>query len=238
IFQHAIQRLHQEIIVWLGLKHTNVIPLYGMTMGFGQFPAMVYPWLENNLCSCNISCLIVHSRSIVHDNLSGVCDLICIDLILTYMSNVQVNVLIHNNGRACIADFGLSMLLTELGASTFTTSFQARGTLHWAAPELLDLQMIENAPKVVLTLQSDVYSFGGITLQVCYTNALFCSHVLMYLDDQHILTGNVPYHDYAHEAQVIHAISKGSTPTCLSQEVVTDCQWKFIQQCWTSIDAG
>ncbi|KAF9219700.1 hypothetical protein BS17DRAFT_788969 [Gyrodon lividus] len=64
------------------------------------------------------------SRSVVHGDLSG------------------LNVLMHGNGRACIADFGLSMLLNELGGSTFSTSFQARGTLRWAAPELLHLNSV------------------------------------------------------------------------------------------------
>ena len=62
------------------------------------------------------------------------------------------------------------MLLTELGGSTFATSFQARGTLRWTAPELLDLEVpedgMEESPRVAPTTQSDVYSFGGVMLQV------------------------------------------------------------------------
>ena len=41
------QRLRREIKVWLNLKHDNVLPLLGTTMGFGRFPAMVCPWAEN-----------------------------------------------------------------------------------------------------------------------------------------------------------------------------------------------
>ena len=85
--------------------------------------------------------------------------------------------LIHENGQAYIADFGLSMLLTELGGSTFATSFHARGTLRWTAPELLDLEvpedgMEEESPRVAPTTQSDVYSFGGVMLQVRSTRLL------------------------------------------------------------------
>ena len=29
------------------LNHSNVLPLFGTTSGFGPFPAMVCPWLEN-----------------------------------------------------------------------------------------------------------------------------------------------------------------------------------------------
>ncbi|KAH0830106.1 WD40-repeat-containing domain protein [Lanmaoa asiatica] len=141
------QRLRREIKVWLNLKHVSVLPLLGTTMGFGRFPAMVCPWVENgaltsyledrhdSLSVVEILGLLnnvasglqyLHSRSVVHGDLSG------------------SNVLIRENGRAYIADFGLSMLLTELGGSTFATSFHARGTLRWTAPELLDLEVPED----------------------------------------------------------------------------------------------
>ncbi|KAG6375773.1 hypothetical protein JVT61DRAFT_2623 [Boletus reticuloceps] len=84
----------------------------------------------------------------------------------------DTNVLICENGRAYISDYGLSMLLTELGGSTFATPFHVWGTLRWTAPELLDLEIPEDdtgeeSPRVAPTTLSDVYSFGSITLQVC-----------------------------------------------------------------------
>ncbi|KAF8842624.1 WD40 repeat-like protein [Paxillus ammoniavirescens] len=41
------KKLNREIRVWLNLKHINILPLFGTTMDFGQFPAMVCPWLED-----------------------------------------------------------------------------------------------------------------------------------------------------------------------------------------------
>ncbi|KAF9219862.1 hypothetical protein BS17DRAFT_370394 [Gyrodon lividus] len=99
------------------------------------------------------------------------------NIALTYISNLESNVLIHDNGRACIADFGLSTLLTELGGSTFATSRQGGGALRWAAPELLNLDVEgfadeEHTSRAPPTPQSDTYSFGGIMLQVCHCLAL------------------------------------------------------------------
>ena len=65
---------------------------------------------------------------------------------------------------ACIADFGLSTLLTQLGGSTFAATYQAKGTVRWMAPELLDP---EDDSQTTPTTQTDVYSFGTIMLQVC-----------------------------------------------------------------------
>ena len=116
--------------------------------------------------------LSVHSRSVVHGDLSGVRFVLPTHDHNNFIDTctLQSNVLIRESGKACIADFGLSMLLTELGGSTFATSFQARGTLRWTAPELLDLEVpeddMEESPCVVPTTQSDVYSFGGVMLQV------------------------------------------------------------------------
>ncbi|KAF9228982.1 WD40 repeat-like protein [Gyrodon lividus] len=220
------KRLRREIRVWLNLEHTNVLPFFGTTMGFGQFAAMVCPWIEggpltsylerrdDNLTTVERLVLLgdvamglqyLHSQSVVHGDLSG------------------LNVLIRDNGRACIADFGLSMLLTELDRSIFSTSFQTRGTLRWAAPELqyLNIQVSsdeDNLPRVPPTPQSDIYSFGGIMLQV--------------------LTGKIPYHYYPRDERVLLALSQGETPTRPSQALVTDGRWTFIQRCWTSVDAG
>ncbi|KIJ10290.1 hypothetical protein PAXINDRAFT_86264, partial [Paxillus involutus ATCC 200175] len=138
----------------------------------------------------------LHSRSVVHGDLSG------------------PNVLIDDNGRACICDFGLSTLLTQLGGSTFATTHQHPGTLRWTAPELLDFQ--GSAP-IIPSPRSDVYSFGRIMLQ--------------------ILTGKVPYHYCTREGQVMHAISKGEIPKRPRQELVTDRQWSFMQRCWMPLGA-
>ncbi|KAF9229900.1 kinase-like domain-containing protein, partial [Melanogaster broomeanus] len=138
----------------------------------------------------------VHSRSVVHGDLSG------------------SNVLIDGNGRACIADFGLSTLLTALGGSTFSTSAKMGGTLRWAAPEVLNLNTEdeENLPRVPPTTRSDVYSFGRIMLQV--------------------LTGKIPFYYIHRQEKVLLVISRGGIPRRPDLSVITSPQWKFIQRCW------
>jgi hypothetical protein len=76
----------------------------------------------------------------------------------------------------------LSILLTKIGGSTYATSSHATGTLRWAAPEILDLQVPEdgeNPLHVSPTPRSDVYLFDRIMLQVCPATALFCSRASM-----------------------------------------------------------
>ncbi|KAF9239099.1 kinase-like protein, partial [Melanogaster broomeanus] len=220
------QRLGREIKIWLNLNHINVLPLFGTTMRFGRFPAMVCPWLENGSLSSYLEreddklttvqrfillsdvaagLHYLHSRSIVHGDLSG------------------SNVLIQSDGRASIADFGLSTLMTELGGSTISTSLRQRGTLRWAAPELLHLNLQvsadeENSPDVPSTPGSDTYSFGRIMLQV--------------------LTGKIPYYYYRRDERVMLAISQDETPIRPGIAVMTKCRWAFIQECWSTVDDG
>ena len=187
-------------------------------------------------------CLAVHSCSVVHGDLSGVGIIMSIHNHVTSLTGtLQSNVLIRESGRAYIADFGLSMLLTELGGSTFATSLHARGTLRWTAPELLDLEvpedgMEEESPHIAPTTQSDVYSFGGVMLQVrgthCPTHPTVRSHVHV----GQILSGNVPYHYYTREAQVVHAVSRGISPRRPNSALVTERRWMFIGRCWSTID--
>jgi len=74
---------------------------------------------------------------------------------------LQSNVLVQGNGRACLADFGLStMVLGFTNPSYFTTSI--KGNIRWAAAELFD----EDDTAVSLSIECDVYSFGSIALQV------------------------------------------------------------------------
>jgi len=80
---------------------------------------------------------------------------------------VQSNVLVQGNGRACLADFGLStMVLGFTNPSYFTRSI--RGNIRWAAAELFEVpdDDDEDMTVVSLSIECDVYSFGSITLQV------------------------------------------------------------------------
>lgn len=155
---------------------------------------------------------------------------------------IQSNILINENGSAWITDFGLSTLLTELGGLTFATSFHARGTIRWMAPELFDLNVLENEleeapPCISPTTHNDTYSFGSIMLQVC--NISPSRITTLRIKHQHngqILSGKVPYHYYPNDMQVVHAVLKGITPTRPSNALVTDCRWTFIQRCWSTVD--
>jgi len=75
-------------------------------------------------------------------------------------------VLIYADGTACLADFGLSVMLASISPTSYNST--VKGTLRWMAPELLEQR--EDGSPGRPSKQSDIYSFGGLMLQVCLKN--------------------------------------------------------------------
>jgi serine/threonine protein kinase len=88
------------------------------------------------------------------------------------MSSCKTNVLIDGDGKAYLADFGLSGTFTKVAGMTYLARMSCHpGAVRWAAPELL---FGEESNSAATTL-SDMYSFGSIMLQVS------CSPLLVQL---------------------------------------------------------
>jgi serine/threonine protein kinase len=99
---------------------------------------------------------------VVHGDLTGVRSIIySISCIL--MPSCKNNVLIDGDGKAYLADFGLSGTLEKLTGMTYLAKLTCHpGAVRWAAPELLSGEESTS----VATIQGDMYSFGNIMLQV------------------------------------------------------------------------
>ncbi|KAF8552202.1 kinase-like protein [Imleria badia] len=216
-YQVKQKAVEQELNVWVGLNHPNVLPLYGITLGFGLFPAFVCPWAHHGTLSEYLEKFdarldlkkrlillgdiaaglqYLHSRNIVHGDLSG------------------LNVLITKRERACLSDFGLSTLIEQVSDTT-SSDLSFPGNIRWAAPELLD-GCKEGTPASQLSSpQADIYSFGSIMLQ--------------------ILSGKPPFHEIQRVAQIVIMISRGNQPSRVpgwDGEAIPDVLWAFIEACW------
>lgn len=108
--------------------------------------------------------LPVHSEDILHGSLSGVCGY-AYPCQFTYAQIIQSGIVINASGTALLSDFALSTLVDEHGSPLFGQSQPEPGTLRWTAPESL-AGGNGNAATNVLTKKSDIYSFGGVMLQV------------------------------------------------------------------------
>ncbi|KAG2126886.1 uncharacterized protein EDB93DRAFT_1096852, partial [Suillus bovinus] len=73
------------------------------------------------------------------------------------------NVLVDKDGKASLADFGLSALVPERRSQALVPTY-CGGTAPYMAPECLALDDEGNESAPVFSPKSDVYSFIGIML--------------------------------------------------------------------------
>ncbi|OAX38452.1 kinase-like protein, partial [Rhizopogon vinicolor AM-OR11-026] len=137
----------------------------------------------------------VHEKAIVHGDLTG------------------SNVLVHGNGRACLADFGLSTIVTEFIGTSYLTS-TIKGNIRWAAAELFEVPEDdeEGEATVSLSTECDIYSFGSIALQV--------------------LTCKVPYYNVKKDNAVLWQVMRGKKPELPKESHIAPSHWDLIERCW------
>jgi len=170
----ALQRFCREVVAWRALRHPNVLPLLGVTMTENQF-VMVSEWVEkgniNEFLKVNknadrlrlledtaVGLIYMHDQEIIHGNLRG------------------VNILINNDGRACLADFGLLRIISD--ESNVTATDAGSSTVQWASPELLvphKFGLEGSRP----TKESDCYALAMTIYEVLSGLTPFSEHSLL-----------------------------------------------------------
>ncbi|KAF8621360.1 hypothetical protein AX15_007832 [Amanita polypyramis BW_CC] len=173
-----MRRLDREARVWHTLKHPNVLEFMGIARDLGPSVALISPFCANGniskyideVPSANRLRLILdvakgveylHSRDVIHGDIKG------------------QNVLVTDDGRAMLCDFGRSKVINHRG---FTTTFV--GAARYMAPELIvsGEEMSETGddnynPSHFMSKESDVYSFSMIGVEVCH----FRNSIISYL---------------------------------------------------------
>ncbi|CAL1711994.1 unnamed protein product [Somion occarium] len=202
----------REALVWHGLRHKYILPFLGVDPDtFRPFCCIVSLWMQHgNISDCvyqllsagkvaplerwfveiSLGLKYLHLQKVVHGDLRG------------------ANILIDNDFRVQLADFGLAQFAD---ASSASAGSQGGGAVRWLAPELLRGSRSNYA--------SDVYAFGCVWLEV-YTH---------YPPFKHLR------HDFQMIAKVLEgAIPEWPSvnPDFSGQLCLDD--WRFVQKCWAS----
>ncbi|KAG2343704.1 kinase-like protein [Suillus weaverae] len=211
------KRIKRELRICANLKHPNILPIYGYTYGFGPFLAIVSPWAENgNLTDYlkreGAALTLVRRFQLLRDIIAGLRYLHVNHFI--HGDFTGPNVLINGDGTACVADFGLSLMYSEaINASQASWTSTLKGNTRWMAPELLVPEQ-ENGPPTRPSGESDIYSFGGIMLQV--------------------LTNKIPYYYLLNDAAIVLCIARSEKPSRSRYPELPEEHWTFIEQCWST----
>ena len=132
------------------------------------------------------------------------------NLLHSSLPNPKTNILINNNGQACLTDFGLLTIASD--EPTITSSIGAT-TAQWTSPELLvpnQFGLKESRP----TKASDCYALGMVIYEV--------------------LSGQTPFAHYSNLA-IVQKILDGERPGRPQGEQgawIADNIWWILEHCW------
>ncbi|TDL23382.1 kinase-like protein [Rickenella mellea] len=197
------------------LGHPNIVPFYGFTMDIssGHLPSIVIPLYQNGNA---LSYIEAHPKA---DKLRLIMDIACA---LDYLHNLPTaivhgdlkasNVLVTDDGRACLTDIGLASIVSQ---EDFTSA-KIAGNCRWSPPEVLDPPMTEEGAMLESppTPAGDVYSWGMTALE--------------------IFTGQHPFSHRRNDAAVIFDVLKGLRPHRPAVPEVTEGLWNIWTDCWVT----
>ncbi|EIN04766.1 kinase-like protein [Punctularia strigosozonata HHB-11173 SS5] len=214
-------RYYGDFVRWNLLRHPHVLPFLGLTQQrqqeLGAGCCIVTPWqkhgnvrafLRDHPDPTEISRLLLevargleylHSEGLVHGDLRG------------------ANVLVHDDGRAQIADYGLRRWLDDAAMEELAGEGGIKNA-RWEPPEYMaPSSSADGEGGEVWTPAGDVYSFG-----------LLCWE---------LWAGKCPFWETKRSAAVILAVIKGKRPDRPSVQAgyvrdMPGALWDLVQKCW------
>lgn len=206
------KNLSRELAAWRRLSHANIVSLLGTARGFGPLQGLVSLWMKNGSLHVYLGIKkdvplskrrlwvkdiakglkYLHEHPIVHGDLTS------------------SNVLIDDDEKAVLTDFGLSIILGGFTNLSVTYTDARTGSPGWAAPELFPDPPCSKGPNP--SSQSDVYSFA------CLMYMIFTGFHLWNMTGIHA------------EWNTISRVRTGERPT--NPGTIDSQYWNLIEQCW------
>ncbi|KAI6044495.1 kinase-like domain-containing protein, partial [Pisolithus marmoratus] len=151
----------REVHLWSKLHHDNILPLLGITTDFDYTMSIVSPWMERGDARKYVQNMSIDPRPLVEGIARGLRYLHDLEPDAVFHGDLKgANVLIANNGRPLLTDFGFSYLTNSSFSVPISDAFG--GTVSWMAPEMFDGE--------IPSATTDVWSFG-MTALVCSSPA-------------------------------------------------------------------
>ncbi|KAJ3718532.1 kinase-like domain-containing protein [Lentinula raphanica] len=159
------KRFCREALVWRQLKHPHILPLLGVNLElFLPSFCLISPWMENKDIITFLRQNPKHNifRALL-DIAAGMCYLHSRDPPIVHGDIRGANVLVTDDGRCCLADFGLALVTSDVTQPwSIMSSGTSMGALRWMAPEYLES---DGAAPTSVHPSRDVYAFGCTILE-------------------------------------------------------------------------
>ncbi|KAJ7802442.1 kinase-like domain-containing protein [Mycena olivaceomarginata] len=202
-------QFYKEALVWQSLRHRFILPLLGIDRStFAPSFCMVSPWMKYGtvlkhlqdhgrgdvnrlLLEVALGLEYLHSLNIVHGDLRG------------------SNILISDDGNACLSDFGLASPFSDTDSTAgITASSNRAGSVRWFAPELIEPESF-GCKRFVRTTASDVYAYACVCLE--------------------LYTGRPPFAHLQDVAAMLRVIA-GDRPE--QPTTISDVLWQLVTAAW------
>ncbi|KAL4072439.1 kinase-like domain-containing protein [Scleroderma yunnanense] len=203
----TLKLVFRELHLWSKLRHENIVRLLGVTTTFDFTVSIVSEWMakgdaynyvqDTSIDPRPLLVGIAHGLHYLHNHPQGP---------IFHGDLKGLNVLISDDGRALLCDFGLSYLV--MSTFSMTVECPRGGSIPWMAPESLDSDW-------VVTAATDIWAFGMTTLE--------------------LFTRVPPFHPSPNPTSVMVKILRG-VPNRPSMESacsrLTDEWWNLCLLCW------
>ncbi|KIK56139.1 hypothetical protein GYMLUDRAFT_120159, partial [Collybiopsis luxurians FD-317 M1] len=200
----------REALVWRQLKHPNILPLLGVNteLFFPSF-CLVSPWMEHRDIITYLKKNPKHDvLSVFLDVVAGICYLHSRDPPVIHGDIRGGNILVTDDHRCCLADFGLTLVSTHSETwSVATSSATTKGSMRWLAPEYISLS--ESLPNHT---SRDVYAFGCTIIET--------------------ITQKPPFNELKNDASVLLGLMSGARPARPENVWCPDEIWNLATHCW------
>ncbi|KAG9041897.1 hypothetical protein FS837_011614 [Tulasnella sp. UAMH 9824] len=206
------KRFMREAYIWSQLKNDNIIDFLGFyfSCAGGRTEALlVCPWMENGQSVSYVKQQRLRPVERLHLLLDAAKGLKYLHSRVPPICHGDIkgsNVLIKNDGRAAICDFGLAQALDEEFERLASQTIH-RGTVRWTSPERLD----DNGP---LSPSSDVWSWAWLIWE--------------------FMTEKIPFHLVNNASAVIFHIVTLKFPAYEQEVNISEVPTlsKLMQLCW------
>ncbi|KAL0563410.1 Homeobox protein tos8 [Marasmius crinis-equi] len=214
--------LYKEALLWTQLNHINLLPFLGINISlFPEQLCLVSPWMSNG----HVMAFLRDNPD--HDKLTVLTEIAAGMAYLHFLNIVHgdikgENILVSEDRRCKLADFGLAMTAEATTTVGDSTAGSAKGSLRWMAPELFKLPDSVDAAQISpaqtsgpIKLARDIWAYGCTVLE--------------------IMSGEPPFTGLSDVMVMMEVVVYGKTPEIPPTAIdrCSDEVWKLTQRCWT-----
>ncbi|KIM57025.1 hypothetical protein SCLCIDRAFT_131509, partial [Scleroderma citrinum Foug A] len=203
-----IQRVLHEVSTWSKLRHRNIVTVFGITTTFDYTISLITEWADLGSAIDYVQNRVVDPRPLIIDVAHGINYLHGQRRPIVHGDLRGKNVLISQDGRALITDYGVATLVDSVFDNNVAVSSFGGACIRWMAPETMESYG-------ELTTKDDIWAFGMLMLE--------------------LLTTQPPFHEIPGLRAVISRIMQGPPNRPADKDTcgrLTNAWWNVCCSCW------